>query len=181
MPQSISAYDDERVNSMAKYVLALDQGTTSSRAIIFDKKGNIVSKAQNEFEQIYPKAGWVEHDPLAILYSQFQAVANCIISGGISPSEIAGIGITNQRETTILWDRQTGKPVYNAIVWQCRRTASLCEELKAKGLEDYVKEKTGLLIDAYFSGTKIKWILDNVPEARRLADEGRLLFGTVET
>ena len=166
---------------MAKYVLALDQGTTSSRAIIFDKKGNIVSKAQNEFEQIYPKAGWVEHDPLAILYSQFQAVANCIISGGISPSEIAGIGITNQRETTILWDRQTGKPVYNAIVWQCRRTAELCEELKASGLEDYVKEHTGLLIDAYFSGTKIKWILDNVPEARKLADEGRLLFGTVET
>lgn len=181
MPQSISAYDDERMNSMAKYVLALDQGTTSSRAIIFDKKGNIVSKAQNEFEQIYPKAGWVEHDPLAILYSQFQAVANCIISGGISPSEIAGIGITNQRETTILWDRQTGKPVYNAIVWQCRRTAELCEELKVRGLEDYVKEKTGLLIDAYFSGTKIKWILDNVPEARKLADEGRLLFGTVET
>ncbi|MBQ9849066.1 MAG: glycerol kinase GlpK [Clostridia bacterium] len=166
---------------MAKYVLALDQGTTSSRAIIFDKKGNIVSKAQNEFEQIYPKAGWVEHDPLAILYSQFQAVANCIISGGVSPSEIAGIGITNQRETTILWDRQTGKPVYNAIVWQCRRTAELCEELKVRGLEDYVKEKTGLLIDAYFSGTKIKWILDNVPEARKLADEGRLLFGTVET
>ena len=166
---------------MAKYVLALDQGTTSSRAIIFDKKGNIVSKAQNEFEQIYPQAGWVEHDPLAILYSQFQAVASCVISGGISPNEIAGIGITNQRETTILWDRQTGKPVYNAIVWQCRRTASLCEELKEKGLEDYVKEKTGLLIDAYFSGTKIKWILDNVPEARKLADEGRLLFGTVET
>ena len=181
MPRNISASDDERVNAMAKYVLALDQGTTSSRAIIFDKKGNIVSKAQNEFEQIYPKAGWVEHDPLAILYSQFQAVANCIISGGISPSEIAGIGITNQRETTILWDRQTGKPVYNAIVWQCRRTAELCEELKAKGLEDYVKEKTGLLIDAYFSGTKIKWILDNIPEARKLADEGRLLFGTVET
>lgn len=181
MPRNISASDDERVNAMAKYVLALDQGTTSSRAIIFDKKGNIVSKAQNEFEQIYPKAGWVEHDPLAILYSQFQAVANCIISGGISTSEIAGIGITNQRETTILWDRQTGKPVYNAIVWQCRRTAELCEELKAKGLEDYVKEKTGLLIDAYFSGTKIKWILDNIPEARKLADEGRLLFGTVET
>lgn len=166
---------------MANYVLSLDQGTTSSRAIIFDKKGNIVSKAQNEFEQIYPKAGWVEHDPLAILYSQFQAVAACVMSSGIKPGEIAGIGITNQRETTILWDRQTGKPVYNAIVWQCRRTAELCEELKADGLEEYVKEKTGLLIDAYFSGTKIKWILDNVPEARKLADEGRLLFGTVET
>jgi len=166
---------------MAKYVLALDQGTTSSRAIIFDKKGNIVSKAQNEFEQIYPQAGWVEHDPLSILYSQFQAVSACIMQGGINPCDIAGIGITNQRETTILWDRQTGKPVYNAIVWQCRRTAELCEELKAQGLEDYIKDKTGLLIDAYFSGTKIKWILDNVADARELAEQGRLLFGTVET
>lgn len=166
---------------MAKYVLALDQGTTSSRAIIFDKKGNIVSKAQNEFEQIYPEAGWVEHDPLSILYSQFQAVSQCMMQSGINPCEIAGIGITNQRETTILWDRQTGKPVYNAIVWQCRRTAGLCEELKAQGLEDYIKEKTGLLIDAYFSATKIKWILDNVSGARELAQQGRLLFGTVET
>ncbi len=166
---------------MSKYVLALDQGTTSSRAIVFDKKGNIVSKAQNEFEQIYPQAGWVEHDPLAILYSQFQAVASCLISGGIKASDIAGIGITNQRETTILWDRQTGKPVYNAIVWQCRRTADICEKLKAEGLEEYIKDKTGLLIDAYFSATKIKWILDNVPEARELANAGRLLFGTVET
>ena len=166
---------------MAQYIMALDQGTTSSRAIIFDKKGNIVSKAQNEFEQIYPQAGWVEHDPLAILYSQFQAVSGCISSGAVKPSEIAGIDITNQRETTILWDRQTGKPVYNAIVWQCRRTADYCEQLKAEGFGDYIKEKTGLLIDAYFSGTKIKWILDNVPEARHLADKGRLLFGTVET
>ncbi len=166
---------------MSKYILALDQGTTSSRAIVFDKKGNIVSKAQNEFEQIYPQAGWVEHDPLSILYSQFQAVSSCIVSGQIKPRDIAGIGITNQRETTILWDRKTGKPVYNAIVWQCRRTAELCEQLKAEGLEEYIKEKTGLLIDAYFSGTKIKWILENVPEARRLADEGSLLFGTVET
>ncbi len=166
---------------MSKYVLALDQGTTSSRAIVFDKKGNIVSKAQNEFEQIYPQAGWVEHDPLAILYSQFQAVASCLISGGIKASDIAGIGITNQRETTILWDRQTGKPVYNAIVWQCRRTADICEKLKEDGLEEYIKDKTGLLIDAYFSATKIKWILDNVPEARELANAGRLLFGTVET
>ena len=166
---------------MAKYVLALDQGTTSSRAIIFDKKGNIVGKAQNEFEQIYPQAGWVEHDPLAILYSQFQAVSSCILSSGVNPCDIAGIGITNQRETTILWDRQTGKPVYNAIVWQCRRTAELCEELKAQGLEEYIKEKTGLLIDAYFSATKIKWVLDNVAGARELAEQGRLLFGTVET
>ena len=166
---------------MAKYVLALDQGTTSSRAIIFDKKGNIVSKAQNEFEQIYPQAGWVEHDPISILYSQFQAVSACVLSSGINPCDIAGIGITNQRETTILWDRQTGKPVYNAIVWQCRRTAEYCEQLKAEGLEDYIKEKTGLLIDAYFSATKIKWVLDNVPGAMKLAEEGRLLFGTVET
>ena len=169
------------MSSVAKYVLALDQGTTSSRAIIFDKKGNIVGKAQNEFEQIYPQAGWVEHDPLAILYSQFQAVSSCILSSGVNPCDIAGIGITNQRETTILWDRQTGKPVYNAIVWQCRRTAELCEELKAQGLEEYIKEKTGLLIDAYFSATKIKWVLDNVEGARELAEQGRLLFGTVET
>ena len=166
---------------MAQYIMALDQGTTSSRAIIFDKKGNIIAKAQNEFEQIYPQAGWVEHDPLSILYSQFQAVSACFSTGEVRPSDIAGIGITNQRETTILWDRQTGKPVYNAIVWQCRRTADYCEQLKAEGFGDYIKEKTGLLIDAYFSGTKIKWILDNVPEAKRLADAGRLLFGTVET
>lgn len=166
---------------MAQYIMALDQGTTSSRAIIFDKQGNIIGKAQNEFEQIYPKAGWVEHDPLSILYSQFQAVANCVISSGVKPGEIAGIGITNQRETTILWDRQTGKPVYNAIVWQCRRTADYCEKLKEEGLADYIKETTGLVIDAYFSATKIKWILDNVPEARHLADQNRLLFGTVET
>ena len=166
---------------MAQYIMALDQGTTSSRAIVFDKKGNIIAKAQNEFEQIYPEAGWVEHDPLSILYSQFQAVSACFSTGEVRPSDIAGIGITNQRETTILWDRQTGKPVYNAIVWQCRRTADYCEQLKAEGFGDYIKEKTGLLIDAYFSGTKIKWILDNVPEAKRLADSGRLLFGTVET
>ena len=125
---------------MARYVLALDQGTTSSRAIIFDKKGNIVCKAQNEFEQIYPKSGWVEHDPMAILYSQLQAVIACIATGEIDPSDIAGIGITNQRETTILWDRQTGKPVHNAIVWQCRRTAPYCEELKKQGLEEYIKD-----------------------------------------
>ena len=169
------------MSSVAKYVLALDQGTTSSRAIIFDKKGNIVGKAQNEFEQIYPQAGWVEHDPLAILYSQFQAVSSCILSSGVNPCDIAGIGITNQRETTILWDRQTGKPVYNAIVWQCRRTAELCEELKAQGLEDYIKEKTGLLIDAYFSATKIKWILDNVAGARELAGTGLKRLGVIAT
>ncbi len=166
---------------MKKYVLALDQGTTSSRAIIFDKEGSIIAKSQNEFEQIYPKSGWVEHDPMAILFSQFQSVTGVLAAGDYSAENIAAIGITNQRETTILWDRNTGKPVYNAIVWQCRRTAQMCEEIKAQGLEEYIKDKTGLLVDAYFSATKIKWIFDNVPEARRLADENRLLFGTVET
>ncbi len=163
------------------YVMALDQGTTSSRAIVFDKQGRIVSKAQNEFDQIYPKTGWVEHNPMEILYSQLKAIAAVINSGEFDVSEIAGIGITNQRETTIIWDKDTGKPVYNAIVWQCRRTAELCEQLKAEGLGDYIREHTGLLIDAYFSGTKIKWILDNVPGARAAAESGKLLFGTVET
>ncbi|MBO5432872.1 MAG: glycerol kinase GlpK [Clostridia bacterium] len=166
---------------MKKYVLALDQGTTSSRTIVFDKKGRIVSKAQFEFEQIYPNSGWVEHNPYEILDSQLRSLSSALINGKINPKEIAAIGITNQRETTILWDKETGKPVYNAIVWQCRRTAPICEKLKEEGLEDYVKEHTGLLIDAYFSATKIKWILDNVPEARTLASENRLLFGTVET
>ena len=154
---------------MKKYILALDQGTTSSRTIVFDKKGRIVSKAQYEFEQIYPKTGWVEHNPYEILDSQLRSISSAIMQGKINPKDIAAIGITNQRETTILWDKDTGKPVYNAIVWQCRRTANICEKLKEDGLEGYVKEKTGLLIDAYFSGTKIKWILDNVPEARTLA------------
>ena len=166
---------------MKKYVLALDQGTTSSRTIVFDKAGRIVSKAQFEFEQIYPKSGWVEHDPYEILDSQLRSLSVALANGKIKPEEIATIGITNQRETTILWDKDTGKPVYNAIVWQCRRTAPICEKLKAEGLDDYVKEHTGLLIDAYFSATKINWILDNVPEARTLAAEGKLLFGTVET
>ena len=166
---------------MKKYVLALDQGTTSSRTIVFDKKGRIVSKAQYEFEQIYANTDWVEHNPYEILDSQMRSLSAAIDYGRIDPKEIAAIGITNQRETTILWNKETGKPVYNAIVWQCRRTAPICEKLKESGLEDYVKEKTGLLIDAYFSATKIKWILDNVPEARTLAMEGKLLFGTVET
>ncbi len=166
---------------MKKYVLALDQGTTSSRTIVFNKKGEIVSKAQFEFEQIYPNSGWVEHNPYEILDSQLRSLSTALLNGKINPKEIAAIGITNQRETTILWDKETGKPVYNAIVWQCRRTASICEDLKAKGLDDYVKEHTGLLIDAYFSATKIKWIIDNVPEARTLAAENKLLFGTVET
>lgn len=163
------------------YIMALDQGTTSSRTIVFDKGGNIIAKAQNEFTQIYPKTGWVEHDPMEILGSQLQSMAAVLASGKFDPKEIQGIGITNQRETTIVWDKETGLPVYNAIVWQCRRTADICEELKAQGLEDYVREHTGLLIDAYFSGTKIKWILDNVDGAREKAEAGKLLFGTVET
>ena len=165
-----------------KYVMALDQGTTSSRAIVFDKYGTIIAKAQNEFDQIYPKAGWVEHDPLKILYSQITSITSVLASGKFDPKEIAGIGITNQRETTILWDRATGKPVNNAIVWQCRRTAEFCEEIKKdKELCDYIEAHTGLLVDAYFSATKIKWILDNVPGVKALAEAGQLLFGTVET
>ena len=165
-----------------KYVLALDQGTTSSRAIVFDKHGSIIAKAQNEFDQIYPHAGWVEHDPLKILYSQITSITSILNSGEVNAKDIAGIGITNQRETTILWDRATGKPVYNAIVWQCRRTAEMCEKIKEdKELCDYITAHTGLIIDAYFSATKIKWILDNVPGVKALAEAGQLLFGTVET
>lgn len=164
-----------------KYIMALDQGTTSSRAIIFNKKGEIVAKAQNEFTQYYPESGWVEHDPMEILFSQISAMLSCIRLQKVNPKDIAGIGITNQRETTIVWDKNTGKPVFNAIVWQCRRTAQLCEDLKAEGLSNYIKETTGLLIDAYFSATKIKWILDNVEGAREKAENGELLFGTVDT
>jgi len=166
---------------MKKFIMALDQGTTSSRTIIFDKNGLIKSKAQFEFEQIYPKAGWVEHDPLQILETQLRSITAALAQGCVKAEEIAAIGITNQRETTVLWDKDTGLPVCNAVVWQCRRTAPECEKLKEEGLEPYVKEHTGLVIDAYFSGTKIKWILDNVPGARALADKGKLLFGTIET
>lgn len=165
---------------MNGYIIALDQGTTSSRAIIFDSKSTPVTVGQYPFPQIYPKPGWVEHDPMVILDTQLRAVAAAFEKSGLSPTDIAGIGITNQRETTIVWDKNTGKPVYNAIVWQCRRTASICDELAAEGLGEYVTEKTGLLIDAYFSGTKIKWILDNVPGARERAERGELLFGTVD-
>ena len=167
------------------YVMALDQGTTSSRAIIFNKKGEIVAKSQNEFTQYYPQNGWVEHDPNEILFSVIQAMIGCIRPAGtedtVDPKLIKGIGITNQRETTIIWDKNTGKPVYNAIVWQCRRTADYCEELKKEGLGNYIKQTTGLLIDAYFSATKIKWILDNVDGARERAEKGELLFGTIDT
>ncbi len=166
---------------MPRYVLSLDQGTTSSRAILFDKEQNIVEMAQKEFPQVYPREGWVEHDPMEIYSSQYSVMMGLIAKSGIEASEIAAIGITNQRETTILWDKETGRPVYNAIVWQCRRTADICEELKARGLSDYVRKTTGLVIDAYFSGTKIKWILDNVPGLRERAEKGEILFGTVDT
>jgi len=166
---------------MGKYVLALDQGTTSSRTIVFNSQGEIVSMAQYEFPQIYPQPSWVEHDPYEILKSQFRSLNDAMISGNIKSTHIAAIGITNHRETTVLWDKETGKPVYNAIVWQCRRTAAMCEQLKAEGLEDYIKEHTGLLLDAYFSATKIKWIIDNVPLAKQLIKEKRLLAGTIDT
>ena len=166
---------------MKKYVISLDQGTTSSRAIIFDRDQNIVGIAQKEFTQIYPKPGYVEHDPMEIYASQYGVLIEVLAKSGISPDEVAAIGITNQRETTIVWDRDTGEPIYHAIVWQCRRTSAYCDELKAKGLTEKFRQKTGLVIDAYFSATKLKWILDNVPGAREKAEAGQLLFGTVET
>lgn len=164
-----------------KYILALDQGTTSSRAILFDENGQIVKMAQKEFVQIYPKAGWVEHDPMEIWGTQSGVAREVLETAGVSPFDIAAIGITNQRETTIVWDKRTGKPVYNAIVWQCRRTADTCDALKSGGYEAVVREKTGLVLDAYFSGTKLKWILDHVEGARQAAEEGHLLFGTVDS
>jgi glycerol kinase len=166
---------------MTKYVMALDQGTTSSRAILFDQNGNIVSVAQKEFKQIYPKAGWVEHDPMEIWSTQFSVATEAMARINAEASDIAAIGITNQRETTVVWDKRTGVPVYNAIVWQCRRTASTCDELKNHGFDAVIKEKTGLIVDAYFSGTKIKWILDNVPGAREEAEKGNLIFGNIDT
>lgn len=171
----------ERIFVLKKYILTLDEGTTSARAIIFDNKGNIVSLAQNEFTQIYPTPSFVEHNPIEILSAQYSAITECIIKSGLNVSDISCVGITNQRETVIVWNRLTGEPVYNAIVWQCRRTAPLCEELKAQGLEQYIADTTGLKIDAYFSATKIKWILDNVDGARAAAERGELLFGTVDT
>ncbi|WP_261815607.1 glycerol kinase GlpK [Vibrio gallicus] len=164
-----------------KYIVALDQGTTSSRAVILDHDANIVSSSQREFTQIYPKSGWVEHDPMEIWATQSSTLVEALAKAGIRSDEVAGIGITNQRETTIVWNKETGKPVYNAIVWQCRRTADTCEELKQRGLEDYVRDNTGLVLDPYFSATKVKWILDNVEGAREQADNGKLLFGTVDT
>lgn len=166
---------------MNGYVIALDQGTTSSRAVVFDAGGNIVTLAQYPFRQIYPRPGWVEHDPMEILRTQFRALGAAFEKSALSPTDIAGIGITNQRETTIVWDKKTGEPIHNAIVWQCRRTAELCRQLEEDGLGPYVKDKTGLLIDPYFSGTKIRWLLDNIPGARDRAERGELLFGTVDS
>lgn len=164
-----------------KYVLALDQGTTSSRAILFDGEANIVSVAQKEFTQIFPKPGWVEHNAEEIWSTQIGVVGEAVAKAGIDPSDIAAVGITNQRETTVVWDKNTGKPVYNAIVWQSRQTMDICNDLKAKGLEEMFRHKTGLVVDAYFSGTKVKWILDNVEGARAKAEKGELLFGTIDT
>lgn len=166
---------------MKKYIIALDQGTTSSRCILFDKEGNIGSMAQKEFTQIYPKAGWVEHDPMDIWSSQISVMTEAMAKINAKAEDVAAIGITNQRETTIVWDKHTGKPVYNAIVWQCRRTSYIIDQLIEADMDSMIKEKTGLIPDAYFSGTKIKWILDNVEGARERAEKGDLLFGTVDT
>lgn len=166
---------------MKQYILSLDQGTSSSRAIVFDEKGEICSVAQKEFRQIFPQSGWVEHDPHEIWSSQASVIAEAIASIDINGLNIAGIGITNQRETTIVWDKETEEPVYNAIVWQDRRTSAFCDSLKAEGKTDFIRERTGLIIDAYFSATKIKWILDHVPGARERAEKGKLLFGTVDS
>lgn len=166
---------------MRKYIMALDQGTTSSKCIIFDRGGNIVSFTQKESDQIYPKAGWVEQNPMKIWGTQFGVASEAMANCNIQANEIAGIGITNQRETTIVWDKRTGVPVYNAIVWQCRRTAEFCNELRKNGIDKIIREKTGLMLDAYFSATKIRWILDNIPGARKEAERGNLLFGNVDT
>jgi glycerol kinase len=166
---------------MEKFILALDQGTTSSRAILFDREGRIRGMAQREFTQFYPKEGWVEHDALEIWQSQIAIMGEALWKAGATPVDIAAIGITNQRETTVVWDRKTGRPVYNAIVWQCRRTADICDGLRAAGWEPYIREATGLIPDAYFSATKIRWILDNIPGVRARAVAGELLFGTIDT
>lgn len=166
---------------MQKYIMALDQGTTSCRCILFDKKGNIMSMAQKEYTQYYPQPGWVEHDPNEIYQTQIEVVKQALLRIGATHKNISAIGITNQRETTILWDKDTGEPVYPAIVWQCRRTASYADMLIKKGLSDSFRQKTGLLIDAYFSATKIHWILENVPQAKEKAQKGKLLFGTTDS
>lgn len=166
---------------MGRYILSLDQGTTSSRAILFDDEQNILNIAQKEFTQFYPKQGWVEHDAMEIYASQLAVMSEVVAQSGVNPRDIAGIGITNQRETTVLWDAETGRPIHNAIVWQCRRTADIVDDLKARGLAEHIQKTTGLVPDAYFSGTKIKWILDHVEGAREKAAKGQVLFGTIDT
>lgn len=166
---------------MSKYILALDQGTTSSRAIIYNQNAEPIASSQKEFEQVFPKPGWVEHNPIEIWESQLSVAKEAIDKAGIQPNEIAGIGITNQRETTVVWNRKTGKPIYNAIVWQDRRTSDYCEGLKKENFEQTFSSKTGLLIDAYFSGTKVNWILNNVDGAKGLAQKGELAFGTIDS
>ena len=166
---------------MKPYILALDQGTTSSRAILFNAQGENVFSAQYEFPQIYPQPGWVEHDPEVILATQLRAAMDCLAFARAKGAEIAGIGITNQRETTVVWEKATGKPICNAIVWQCRRTADVCVQMAAEGRSDFFRERTGLVLDPYFSGTKLQWILRNVPGAMERAQRGELLFGTIDT
>ena len=164
-----------------KFIMALDAGTTSNRCILFRHDGSVASIAQKEFTQIFPKPGWVEHDANEIWSTMYGVAVEALAQVGATAKDIAGIGITNQRETTIVWDKETGEPVYNAIVWQCRRTSEYCDELKEKGYTDMIRQKTGLVIDAYFSATKVRWILENVPGAREKAEQGQLLFGTVDT
>jgi len=166
---------------MTQYILSLDQGTTSSRAILFDFNGSIAAVAQKEFTQYFPQPGWVEHDPMEIWVSQASVAKEAMLKLGLKSAAVAAIGITNQRETTLVWDRQTGQPLYNAIVWQDRRTAAFCDQLRNEGKAEMIREKTGLVVDAYFSGTKLKWILDNVEGARERAEKGELAFGTVDT
>ncbi|MCA1808439.1 MAG: glycerol kinase, partial [Lentisphaerae bacterium] len=166
---------------MRKLVMALDQGTTSSRTIIFDHEAAVVASANMDFECIYPRSGWVEQDPAILWQTQYASIQETLSKAQVSMKAIAAIGITNQRETVVAWDKQTGEPIGNAIVWQCRRTADFCEDLKAEGFDAIIRAKTGLVTDAYFSGTKMRWILGNRPEARRLADAGRLAFGTVDS
>ena len=166
---------------MARYVLALDQGTSSSRAVLFDEEGTPVATEQREFPQIYPRAGWVEHDPEAVWSSQLEAAQAVLRKSGAGPNQVAAVGITNQRETSVVWERATGRPIANAIVWQCRRTAEQCDELRREGLEPLIRERTGLLLDAYFSATKVRWLLNHVPDAQRRAQAGELAFGTVDS
>ena len=161
---------------MKKYIIAFDQGTTSSRTIVFNYRGDIVASSQKEFTQYFPKPGWVEHDPIEIWQTQLRTAREALQKAGIEAKQVAAIGITNQRETTVLWEKDTGKPVYNAIVWQCRRTTEMCNELKTAGLEDSIRKKTGLLLDPYFSGTKVKWILDNIPGLQKRAEKAPKLY-----